>query len=304
MATSNYGTVKPSDVDNTDIDIFYTFTTTRDESPTEVLKLDSSNISPLTFTPNDLANTERKLGGLYNLSLPRNLFNTKGIYNVYIRPKEIVTEILDCGVLSAIPSIKGIVLDSTRPEVSSLTEKFTNGGLTGYRIEYLDNNNKKIPNTYRVVTSANRAEAVSQNVNNSSDKSIRYRFLNNGSLVFLTVSPSSSSSIKPNTRPFIGEPQQKIIITNTFFDPVHLEIELTDVTLDTVGDILLGNQATNINKGTYTIFDRDTNDIAHQFSIFTVKDETNNNRFEIRQKRDNIDFNENFDEIITFNEDN
>ena len=51
------------------------------------------------------------LGGLYNLRLPAETFTQLGIYTLYIRPAEIRTSITDCGVLSALPNVKGIVVD-------------------------------------------------------------------------------------------------------------------------------------------------------------------------------------------------
>ena len=51
----------------------------------------------LAGAPNEL------LGGLYNLVLPADRFNQLGVYTLYIRPAEIRTKILDCGVLAALP---------------------------------------------------------------------------------------------------------------------------------------------------------------------------------------------------------
>jgi hypothetical protein len=50
------------------------------------------------------------LPGMYNLTLPVNEFNKKGIYTVYIKPKEIRTTIENVGPLYSFPSVKGIIL--------------------------------------------------------------------------------------------------------------------------------------------------------------------------------------------------
>ena len=55
-------------------------------------------------------------GGLYTLKLPTNDFGVKGIYTIIIKPIEIRTKIVDSGILSAYPDIKGILFDlSTIP---------------------------------------------------------------------------------------------------------------------------------------------------------------------------------------------
>lgn len=305
MATTNYGTIRPADVNPNDIEIIYGYTPSREVNPDEFLKLDSTNIEKVQFNNNDLGGVQRDMGGMYNLTLPKNIFNQRGYYDIYIRPKETVTTIADCGVLATLENIKGLVLDSTKPELQDIVNRFANNGLAGYRIEYLDNNNQKIPNLYRTITSSNRCEAVTQNLNNTTDKAIRYRLTVNGSLVFLTVSPSSASAVQANVRPFIGEPNQKIVLTNTFFDPIHLEINLTDVTLDTIGDILLGNQTVNKDKGIYTLYRRRDSEIFAQYNTFRIKDEFNpDTEYEVRERRENIDLSEDFETIKSFDESN
>ena len=46
------------------------------------------------------------------LSLTATEFNQLGIYTLYIRPAQIRTSITDCSVLSALPNVKGIVIDT------------------------------------------------------------------------------------------------------------------------------------------------------------------------------------------------
>ena len=59
-------------------------------------------------------------------------------------------KISDCGVLSSLPNVKGIVLDvnNVPPEFK---RKFVNQGLVGFRIEYLTDSGTKMPNFYRII---------------------------------------------------------------------------------------------------------------------------------------------------------
>jgi hypothetical protein len=83
--------------------------------------------------------------GLYNLTLPAGQFNALGIYTLYLRPKQIRTRITDCGVLNALPNVKGIVIDITNVP-TQYQNKFVSQGLVGFRIEYLNPDGSKIPN--------------------------------------------------------------------------------------------------------------------------------------------------------------
>jgi hypothetical protein len=93
------------------------------------------------------------LGGLYNLKLPADQFNKLGIYTLMIRPTQIRTTITDCGVLSALPNVKGIVIDLNNVP-SQYRNKFVNQGLVGFRVEYLNPDGTKIPNFFRIITSS------------------------------------------------------------------------------------------------------------------------------------------------------
>ena len=114
MALGSYGIVRPADVSPQDVEIILNYTPSRDVTNEFVLKkLDSASILTPYFHNSDTggnANVEI-LGGLYNLKLPANEFNKIGVYTLYIRPAEIRMRIEDCGVLSALPTVKGIVLN-------------------------------------------------------------------------------------------------------------------------------------------------------------------------------------------------
>jgi hypothetical protein len=239
------------------------------------------------------------LGGLYNLTLPAEQFNALGIYTLYLRPAQIRTVITDCGVLSALPNVKGIIIDITNVPVQ-FQNKFVPQGLVGFRIEYLNADGSKIPNFFRVVTSSFFCEPVVTNEINTTQKSIRYRYVDgNSNLIFLTLSPSSSPTNKPNATPFIGQPDQNIIISNTFFNPVTLEIDMVEYDISSLAIALYGNQTKSIDDGIYTIYDSENN-IYRQYNLYEIRDQFNALLYEVRQSRgNNIDFSKNFTTITT-----
>jgi phosphate starvation-inducible PhoH-like protein len=181
------------------------------------------------------------------------------------------------------------------------SDKFENNGLIGYRIEYItpntSSNDLKIRNLFRVVTSNNRAEPVNQNLTNTNQKSIRYRFNDNSTLVFCTVSPSSESNVTPNVFPFIGQPNQEIIITNTYFNPLVLEVEIVDHDIETLAIGLFGNQTKSLDDGIYTLYNF-SNDIYKQYNLYEIKDRfTGKPLYEVKQERSSIDFTKGYDNI-------
>jgi hypothetical protein len=236
------------------------------------------------------------LGGMYNLKLLADDFTDLGIYTLHIRPKQIRATITDCGILAALPSVRGLVID-LNDIASDDRNKFIPQGLVGYRIEYIDDNNRKVPNFYRLVTSSFYCEPITSNLTNSSQKSIRYRYTDTTSnLVFLTLTPSSAPSNRPNSIPFIGKPTQSIILTNTFFNPTTVEIEMVEHDASTLAHALYGNQTKAISSGIYTVYG-DNNNIYKQFNLYEVKDEFNETLYEVREERTNIDETLNFDDI-------
>ena len=200
-------------------------------------------------------------------------------------------------MLSSLPNVKGIIIDlNAVPQ--QFRNRFINQGLIGYRIEYLNSDGTKIPNFYRVVTSSFYCEPVVTNLSNSSQKAIRYRYVDSGSdLIFCTVSPSSAPSNKANATPFIGQPNQNIVMTNTFFNPISVDVELAEHDIDTLAIALYGNQTKSMEDGIYTMYDNSLN-IYKQYNLYEIRDEFNNLLYEVRQDRDNnIDFSKNFNNI-------
>ena len=300
MATGSYGTIRPSDVSPADVDIILNYTPSRDQTDNFVLtKLDANSILRPYFNNNQTGGNSgiEILGGMYNLKLPADQFNKIGIYTLYIRPAEIRTKITDCGILSALPNVKGIVIDLNNVP-SQFTNKFTNQGLVGFRVEYLNDDGSKIPNFFRVITSSFYCEPVIQNLTNTSQQSIRYRYTEGTTnIMFCTLSPSSSPTNKPNATPYIGQPDQNIIITNTFFNPITTEIEIVEHDISTLAIALYGNQTKSIDDGIYTIYDSNNN-IYKQYNLYEIRDQFSDLLYEVRQDRNNnIDFTKNFTNI-------
>ena len=300
MAVGSYGIIRPADVSPADVEILYHYVSDRTANVTPTLtKLDSTAILTPVFhneTTGGVANKEI-LGGLYNLKLQAGQFSELGIYTLHLRPKQVRTSIMDCGVLASLPSVRGLVIDIGNVPVDD-QGKFTPQGLVGYRIEYINNNNnQKVPNFYRLVTSSFYCVPTTANLSNSTDKAIRYQYTDSQSnFIFLTVTPSSSPSSRPNVVPFIGEPGQTIILTNTFFNPTTVEIEMVEHDASTLAHALYGDQTKAIAPGIYTIYDKDKN-IYKQYNLFEIKDQFNETLYEVREERTSIDETLNLDNI-------
>jgi len=302
MAIGSYGTIRPSDVSPEDVQIIMNYTPSRDVTDNFVLtQLDAQTVLKPYFNNTQTGGNAgvEVLGGLYNLTLPAEQFNALGIYTLYLRPAQIRTVITDCGVLSALPNVKGIVIDITNVP-TQYQNKFVPQGLVGFRIEYLNADGSKIPNFFRVVTSSFFCEPVVTNEVNTTQKSIRYRYVDGDSnLIFLTLSPSSSPTNKPNATPYIGQPNQNIIISNTFFNPITLEIEMVEYDVSSLAIALYGNQTKSIDDGIYTIYDSQNN-IYRQYNLYEIRDQFNALLYEVRQSRgNNIDFSKNFTNITS-----
>jgi hypothetical protein len=297
MATGSYGTIRPADVSPEDVEIILNYTPSRDNTDNFTLTtLNAQDVlKPYFNNGNTGGNADVEiLGGLYNLRLPADQFNALGVYNLYIRPAQIRTTINDCGVLSAIPNVKGLIFNLEQVP-SQYRNKFVAQGLVGFRIEYLNPDGSKIPNFFRIITSSFYCEPVTENQTNSSQKSIRYRYVDGSTnLLFCTVSPSSSPTNKPNATPFIGQPNQDVVISNTYFNPISIEVEIVEHDISTLAIALYGNQTKSMDDGIYTIYDSNNN-IYKQYNLYEVRDEFNELLYEVRQDRGtNIDYSKNF----------
>ncbi len=300
MASGIFGTLRSADVAPQDVEIFYTYASDRTVQASTLTKIaNSSDILVKAQNPNSPYSFEM-FSGMYTLQLPTTIFSTAGIYTIILKPVEIRTNIVDVGVLSAYPNINGLLFDLSTIPTNFLTY-FENNGLIGYKVEYLNPSasDAKVNNTFTIITSNNRAEPVNQNLTNTNQKSIRYRFNDNSTLIFCTVSPNSAPNVTPNAYPFIGQVNQPVIITNTFFNPIMIELELVTNTLDTIAYALYGNQSKSIDDGIFTIYNFN-NQIYKQYDLYEIKDAyTGLPLFEIRDQRTNIDFTKNFTTITT-----
>lgn len=296
MAVGIYGTTRPADVSIDDIDVYYNYTPDRETVNNNIYKLDSSEILSYNYLPDEeqISGNENLLEGLYNLRLPANVFGQLGIYTIYLKPKMVNATIIDCSVLSSLPTVKGIILD-----INEIPENLrANNALQGYRIEYIDSTtNEKVRNVVRYVVTSNKVVPVSENVGNTSQKAIRYRFDDTGTLLFVQVTPSSSSDVKPNAAPFIGNPDQLVLISNTFFSPLVIEVDMVQNTIDTLTNYVAGEQIKDVDNGILTYYDQDRT-IIKQFNIYEIKDDVGDvPLYEVKEKRTNIDETQDFDEV-------
>lgn len=278
-------------VPSEDIDIFYSYSETRassDVSKTSFTKLSSSLLETSKYDGDNIE-------GLYNLKLPMEIFNKKGFYTVYIKPKEIKAVIQDVGVLSAYPDVKGIIL-SIEGNNNLKNKLQENNSLVGYRIIYFDSNGERQP-YYRIITSNNKCESVIQNLQDTNQKAVRYRYNESSSTSFLTVTPSVATTFKPNATPYIGIPSQTIAIVNTKFEPVLLDIEMVDNDFDTISTMLEGSQLRDLDNGLITTFNK-KNEIYAQHEVYTLKDEfTSTPVYEVKKnKNESIDFSQTIDD--------
>lgn len=298
MANNTYGTVKQALFNpQLDADVYYNYKPSRSSDDTAYggfRKIDNvQDILVNSTTETEILGSDNRLPGMYTLKLPVSIFGQAGIYTVYITPKEIKCTIKDVGALGAYPDIRGIVVD-TNEIPYDYQSLFSNDNLTGYRIEYFDyaanNSGLMRQEYYRIITSNGRCQALSQNLTSANTNATGYTYNANGSLSFLTVTPSTAPTFKSNAMPFIGKPSQTIVIKNTKFDPVCLELEVSEHDIETISVMLEGEQIRNLENGRVTTYNFD-GEIYKQFEYSTVKDNYHNKEIAEAKldKSDNID---------------
>ena len=97
--------------------------------------------------------------------------------------------------------------------------------------------------------------------------------------------------------PYIGCPNQVISFVNTKFDPVCIEIEMTEHDVETLSYMLEGEQVRNYETGRITYYNTNREPYK-QFEFSTIKDNyTKNNIGEMK-----IDVSNNFDDTLNINE--
>ena len=293
--------IKNSDIDNL-VDITFCYHETRSYDSLSDAKFKRLPSSVLTLANRDevVDNIDNFIEGMYNLQLPLSEFNKKGFYTVYIKPKEIRTRIMDVGSLTAFPNVRGIVLDSSEIENNSLVKEklLKNNELVGYRIIYLDDSGGR-QDYYRIITSNNKCEPVVQAPSSSSDKSYTYRYEDSSSISFLTLTPSAAPMFKDNQSPYIGKVGQHILLVNTLFEPIQIDIEMTTHDADTISYMLEGSQLRDLDNGLVTTFN-DKNEIYNQAEHFTLKDQYSGKPvYEVKEnKKNSVDFSQTLDDKI------
>lgn len=293
MNTGVYGTRIGANVTSADIDVFYSYRENRntDGEDNNVFKRLPSDIITQATATKDGEMTDGVLEGLYNIKLPLQYFNKSGIYTVYIKPKEIKLSISDVSVLAAYEDVRGIVFDTTKIDDNNVRNLILqNNSLVGYRVCYFDEYARR-QSYNRVITSNNKCEPMMASVANSTDKTVKYRYNDSSTLVFCTMTPSASVSFKANSSPYIGVTGQNIALVNTKFEPVMLEIEMTEHDIETVSTMLEGTQLRSLDNGLVTTYNSN-GEIYAQHEHYTLKDEyTGSPIYEVKKnKKDNIDF--------------
>ena len=306
MSIGVYGTNIPIHIDSNKlsslVDISYCYNESRaydSLSSSKFKSLPSSVLANCTRDVESESNLDEIVDGMYTLQLPLSDFNKKGFYTVYIKPKEYAINITDVGCLSAYSDVRGIILDT-----NAISDKIiknmarTNNGLVGFRIVFLDENGVR-EDYYRIVTSNNKCEPVIQAPNSSSDKTYTYRYDDSSSLTFLTVSPSSAPTFKSNATPYIGKPTQRILLVNTLFEPIQLDIEMVTHDADTISNMLEGSQLRDLDNGLVTTYN-EKNEIYAQSEHYTLKENASGNPvYEVKKnKTDSIDFSQTIDDKL------
>lgn len=306
MSIGVYGTNIPIHIDSNKlsslVDISYCYNESRaydSLSSSKFKSLPSSVLANCTREVDSGSNLDEIVDGMYTLQLPLSDFNKKGFYTVYIKPKEYAINITDVGCLSAYSDVRGIILDTNAISDEIIKNMArTNNGLVGFRIVFLDENGVR-EDYYRIVTSNNKCEPVIQAPNSSSDKTYTYRYDDSSSLTFLTVSPSSAPTFKSNATPYIGKPTQRILLVNTLFEPIQLDIEMVTHDADTISNMLEGSQLRDLDNGLVTTYN-EKNEIYAQSEHYTLKENASGNPvYEVKKnKTDSIDFSQTIDDKL------
>lgn len=287
MAVGLYGVNKLADITVDDVDIFYAYSPSREE-------VGDVQFKPL-FTTITNADLRKLIGadGVYKLRLPSSVFNKLGFYSILVKPKSFQTSILDCSYVVTSDnnqisiSKKGIVIPSL--------QFASNNSLVGYQIEYFDSNDVKIKNLSRIISSS---DLVNININNNTvnQGATTYVLDPAGTSLFLTLTPDQGSLIANNVTVNIGQKGQKIIISNTFFDPFYVEVEMVDETIKTLSYALYGNSTRDLETGILTYFN-DELQIYRQYNLYTRKKVFENGNIDVREQRTIANFNQNFANI-------
>lgn len=283
-----YGTIKPADINiEKDVEVFYHYRPSLNIDDTDFMDFKQGESKWLTPCKFNKDNEGVNISGLFNLKLPMDIFGKKGIYTIYIKPKEKTYNISDIGTLAPYPDVRGVVFNSLEDEFKS------SNALVGYRIEYLDNNGKKTGD-FKIITSSHRAEPVAVSLNNTTSKGVKYVYNTKSSSVFCTITPSIAPTYKPNDLPFLGNPGEQVILVNTKFNPIMLELDMVEHDAETIGTFLTGDQLVDKDNALITTFNKD-GEIITQSEYGVYKDAYGNPLYEYRKEKPDIDFTQNME---------
>ena len=284
MAVGIYGTKKLSDVNFDDVDILFGFSASREE-------IGDVELQPLFSQITD-GDFKKMLGadGMYKVRLPASIFDQIGVYSVLIKPKTFETTIVDCTFV--VTEDDNQIQISKKGIIIPVLQSQNSGSLVGFQIEYFDKNDNKIRNFHRIITSSDLV-SVSTNNNTIDGGAVTYVLDENGTNLFLTVTPDEGSLITNNEPVDIGSKGQKILITNTFFDPTLLEVEVVDQTIKTLSYALYGNSTRDLETGIFSVFD-ESNQLYKQYNLFTQKKQFTKGNIDVKEERTNINLDQDF----------
>ncbi len=288
MAIGIHGTKKLADISVDDVDILYAYSPNRESIGDSEMRPLYNNITNVDFKK--LIGTD----GLYKLRLPASIFNQLGFYTIQIKPKTFETTILDCSYV--VTSDKNAIQISKKGIVIPTLQFLRTSSLIGYQIEYLDKNDVKIKNLSRIITSSDLV-SISPNNNSITQGSVTYVLDPSGNNLFLTVTPDEGSLISKNQTVDIGIKGQKILLSNTYFDPVTIEVEMVEHTVDTLAIALYGNSTRDLETGILTYFDK-SDRIYRQYNLFTQKKLFTNGNIDVRQERTVINTNQSLNDTL------
>lgn len=246
-----YGTIKPATINPSEAEVFYFYRPSRSSDAADFAAFKKLDENCLTNSQYEDGENTLTLPGMYNLKLPMDKFGKKGVYTIYIKPTEVNAKIVGYGSLVSFPDVNGVVFD-----VNELSGYTATNELVGYRIEFADG-------SYKIITSSNLCEAVRQNSNNASENGVRYALNSNGGLLFCTLTPSDTMSFTTSSNDGNNYNGQTIILVNTNFNPVMIEVEMVEHDADTISTMLEGDQLRNLDEGMITTFNKDGG-IYHQ----------------------------------------
>lgn len=284
MAVGIFGSRKLADISFDDVDILYAYSATREEIGDVQMQPLFNNITSVDF--------KKMIGsdGLFKLRLPASVFKNLGFYSILVKPKSFETTIMDCSYV--VTSDNNAIQISKRGIVIPTLQFLKTASLVGYQIEYFDRNNVKIRNLSRIITSSDLVN-ISPNSVGISQGSVTYVLDPNGNNLFLTVTPDEGSLISKNQKVDIGSKGDKILLTNTYFDPFYLEVEMVEHTLNTLAFALYGNSTRDLETGILTYFDTNGN-IYRQYNLYTQKKQFTNGNIDVREERTITNFTQTF----------